>query len=184
MSKKLKKSTALARRRVATPARRVTAIARRPKMEVLPSPAANEGLSERTIVGMLGKIELKLTDKEEAILSEVVNVEDVRVKPSGQAYLSHPTYTRWFNRAFGRLGWSLVPAAAPMKNETGVVVVPYLLHVHGKPGGVRVRRAGVVRGQQPGADLRRRARGDGRERAAALREAHGRRARAVGSAVD
>jgi hypothetical protein len=133
MSKKLKKSTALARRRVATPARRVTAIARRPKMEVLPSPAANEGLSERTIVGMLGKIELKLTDKEEAILSEVVNVEDVRVKPSGQAYLSHPTYTRWFNRAFGRLGWSLVPAAAPMKNETGVVVVPYLLHIHGKP---------------------------------------------------
>lgn len=133
MSKKPKKSTALARRRVAAPARRVTALARRPKTEVLPAALPSEPLSERTIVGTLGKIELKLTDKEEAILSEEVDLDQVRVKPSGQAYLSHPTYTRWFNRAFGRLGWALVPAAAPMKNETGVVVVPYLLHIHGKP---------------------------------------------------
>ncbi len=125
MSKSTKRKTAPARRRV-------TALARRPKVDVLPAAPA-EPLSERTIVGMLGKIELKLTVREEAVLSEAVTVDDVRVKPSGQPYLSHPTYTKWFNRAFGRLGWMLVPAAAPMKNEEGVVVVPYLLHIHGKP---------------------------------------------------
>lgn len=134
MSKKPKReTTAVTRRRVTALARRVTELAHRPKVDVLPVAPPAEPLNERTIVGMLGKIEVTLSEREELVLSEPVNVADVRIKPSGQPYLSHPTYTKWFNRAFGRLGWTLVPAAAPMKNETGNVVVPYLLHIHGKP---------------------------------------------------
>ncbi len=45
---------------------------------------------------------------------------------------SHPSYTRWFNEAFGRLGWSLVPVGKPALSGRSVVC-PYVLFIHGKP---------------------------------------------------
>lgn len=83
-------------------------------------------------IGALGGVEVKLTDKEELILSEQVDEKTVLVKPTGQPYLSHPAYTRWFNRAFGRTGWSIVPAAKPLMQGRSVVC-PYVLYIHGKP---------------------------------------------------
>lgn len=90
-------------------------------------------LGEEAAIGQLGLAELKLTAEENAVLDEGVPVDRVLVKPSGNGviYLSHPDYTKWFNRAFGRLGWSLVPAAAPKKSGN-LVVRDYLLFVHGK----------------------------------------------------
>jgi hypothetical protein len=108
-------------------------------MDVLPAVAEPE--LERTIgeelisLGDLGLADVKLTDKEEAILNEPVPEAEVLLKPHKAyppAYLSHPSYTRWFNRAFGRLGWSLVPASKPL-TVSGQVVCAYLLHIHGKP---------------------------------------------------
>jgi len=90
------------------------------------------GLTDEIALGALGLVELKLTVQEEAVLNQPVDVRQVRIKPTGQVYLSHPTYTRWFNRAFGRTGWTLVPAAKAMKSETSVVC-PYVLYVHAKP---------------------------------------------------
>ena len=93
-------------------------------------------LGDDDAVGLLGQVEVKLTAEEEAILSEAVNPDDVRVKPSGQPYLSHPTYTRWFNRAFGRLGWAIVPLSKPARTVEGSkvsVVCPYMLYIHGQP---------------------------------------------------
>lgn len=106
-------------------------------MSVLPPlPDVDRSLSEDNVsLGELGLVEVKLTDQEEAVLNEPVPEAEVLLKPHSSfppAYLSHPSYTRWFNRAFGRLGWSLVPASKPMK-ASGAVVCAYLLHIHGKP---------------------------------------------------
>jgi len=89
-------------------------------------------LTEDVILGALGLTELKLTDHEESILARPVNESDVLIKPSGQPYLSHPTYTRWFNEAFGRLGWSLVPRSKPAMQGNSVVQ-GYVLYIHGQP---------------------------------------------------
>jgi hypothetical protein len=88
-------------------------------------------------VGDLGLAEVKLTEIEEAVLSEAVRVEDVAIKDSGEIYLPHIVYTRWFNRAFGRTGWSLVPVGKPTKatpeGKATQVIIPYVLHVHRQP---------------------------------------------------
>lgn len=91
-------------------------------------------------LGALGLVEMKLTAKEEAVLSERVNPDDVMWKPSKKngprdiPYLSHPVYTKWFNRAFGRIGWNLVPIGKPVRDPvTNVVLLPYVLHVHKLP---------------------------------------------------
>lgn len=95
-------------------------------------------LGELATVGALGLAEIKLTDAEEKVLSEPVNISDVLLKPKVKggppeiAYLPHIVYTRWFHRAFGRTGWACVPTSAP-KKVNNLVLVPYLLYVHGVP---------------------------------------------------
>lgn len=89
-------------------------------------------LGELATVGALGLAEVKLTAEEEAVLSEAVNPQDILVRDGGIAYLPHIVYTRWFNRAFGRTGWAIVPTSAPKKVDN-VVLVPYLLYIHGVP---------------------------------------------------
>lgn len=90
-------------------------------------------------LGSLGLVELKLTKAEEAALSAPVNPAEILWRPSKRdgppdiPYLPHITYTRWFNRAFGRTGWNLVPIGKPTKSDTNVVLLPYVLHVHGTP---------------------------------------------------
>jgi hypothetical protein len=92
----------------------------------------NGTLGEEAALGALGLVEIKLTDAEEAILAQPVPVTAVLIKPTGQPYLSHPSYTQWFNRAFGRLGWAIVPKAKPrMADKT--ISCPYILYIHGKP---------------------------------------------------
>lgn len=101
-------------------------------------------LSETPSVGSHGTIELKLSKAEELELATPVDEVDVLIKPTGQPYLPHRCYTLWFNRAFGRFGWALVPRGTPVKHpiadkEDGgkkgrhLVMVPYQLHVHGHP---------------------------------------------------
>lgn len=124
-----KASTALAR----IPKPRVTAIQINDPHQMLERAGV---LGDEAAVGVLGQVEIKLTKAEELVLSEAVNPVDVRMKPSGQPYLSHPTYTAWFNRAFGRLGWAIVPQSKPIRTVNGKkvsVVCPYLLYIHGHP---------------------------------------------------
>lgn len=135
------------------PARRratSTALVRRPKLVALiPRSASASTVSYGNgytvaadgslMLGALGLVELKLTEKEEQVLSERVPVEKVEWKPRVKdgppeiAYLPHHVYTHWLNRAFGRTGWTLVPIGKPVKSDGNVVLVPYVLHVHGKP---------------------------------------------------
>lgn len=96
-------------------------------------------------LGAFGLVELKLTTKEEEVLSETVDPRKIlwraREKdgPPVIPYYPHQEYTRWFNRAFGRTGWQLVPIAKPgiarsEKNPAQQTITqPYILHVHGKP---------------------------------------------------
>ena len=84
------------------------------------------------MLGELGLAEIKFTKAEEKVLSEPVPLLEVRIKPTGQPYIPHPGYTRWFNRAFGRGGWNLVPVSKPMRSGSSVVC-PYVLFIHGKP---------------------------------------------------
>lgn len=89
-------------------------------------------LGEVATVGALGLSELKLTSDEEKVLARPVNPQDILVRDGGIAYLPHIVYTRWFNDAFGRVGWAIVPTGKPQRADN-VVVVPYMLYVHGKP---------------------------------------------------
>lgn len=89
-------------------------------------------LGELATVGALGLAELKLTDREEAVLARPVNPADIMVRDGGIAYLPHIVYTRWFGEAFGRTGWSIVPTSRPQR-VGNVVLIPYLLYVHGVP---------------------------------------------------
>lgn len=95
-------------------------------------------LGDVATVGSLGLAELKLTAEEDRILGEPVNVNDVMLKPKVKggppeiAYLPHIVYTRWFHKAFGRTGWAVVPTSAP-KKVGSLIMVPYLLYVHGVP---------------------------------------------------
>lgn len=89
-------------------------------------------LEEDLDIGLFGTVEIKFTPEEEAILSEPVNLEDVRVLPSGAVYLPHIVYTRWLNRAIGRGRWALKPLSKPALSN-GQVIVPYHLMIHGHP---------------------------------------------------
>lgn len=85
-------------------------------------------------LGDLGLVtDIVLPPHAEAILNEAVNIEDVLIKPNGSPYLSHPAYTKWFNRAFGRFQWALRAVGKPKQGGGNSVVQPFLLHVLGKP---------------------------------------------------
>lgn len=91
-----------------------------------------ERLTEDPMTLNFGVVAMSFTEKEELVMSEDVNVADIRIKPSGQPYVSHPTYTKWLNRAFGRGRWHMRPLAKPAKAGNSVVV-PYSLMVRGVP---------------------------------------------------
>lgn len=132
MTKQRKKKRAPARPKKAKPS---TALARREetRVEILPPPdPAARTVDAGLMLGELGLVELKLKPKEEQTLARPVALERVRIKPTGQVYLPHQDYTRWFNEAFGRLGWSLVPIGKPILQGSSVVC-PYVLYIHGKP---------------------------------------------------
>jgi hypothetical protein len=117
-------------------ARRAKPASRPKRVELLP-PAANaleptRVLQDGITIGELGLVELKLTPAEEAVCAEPVRVEHVMVKPNGAPYLPHARYTAWLNRAFGRLGWALVPVGKPVISNSSVVC-PYVLHIHKQP---------------------------------------------------
>lgn len=119
-----KASTALA-------VRRPQVIISDPKGVMQPQQPVGQ-LGELATVGALGLAEIKLTEAEEKVLAEQVNPSDILVRDGGIAYLPHIAYTRWFNRAFGRTGWAIVPTAAPKKSDN-LVLIPYLLYIHGVP---------------------------------------------------
>ena len=124
-----KRSKPKARARV-----RSTALVRQaPAVPVVQAePVPERILTEGTHLGELGLVEIKFTAAEEKVLSEPVPVDRIRIKPDGAIYLPHADYTRWFNRAFGRGGWTLIPVGVPtLANKT--VVCPYVLYIHGKP---------------------------------------------------
>lgn len=130
------------------PARKpTTALVRRSKVvdaEVMPPGSKDVGgyvvAADGSLqLGALGLVELVLTAKEESVLAEPVPIEKIEWKPRVKdgppeiPYLPHHVYTGWLNRAFGRMGWSLVPIGKPVKTEEGVVLLPYVLHVHKLP---------------------------------------------------
>lgn len=93
-------------------------------------------LTDDVALGDVGLVEVKINAKEEKILAEPVNIADIRVKPTGAAYLPHQVYTRWMHRAFGRTGWAIVPCSKPtISGDKGRKTVnqPYILHIHGRP---------------------------------------------------
>jgi hypothetical protein len=114
--------------------RRSTALVVRPKEVpvIQAEPVPERTLTEGTHLGELGLVRVDLTPEQEKILDEPVPEHLVRVKPDGSVYLPHAHYTRWFNRAFGRGGWAVVPVGLPaMVSRT--VVCPYVLYINGKP---------------------------------------------------
>lgn len=127
-----KKTTALARRRKAAP--QPTALMRVSD----PNGMLSQPLQDGPVLGSFALVEVKLTKREEKVLARKVSVDAVQIKPTGQPYLPHAFYRRWFSEAFGRMGWQLRPVnnplRAPAKHEKAIQVVRgYLLYIHGKP---------------------------------------------------
>jgi hypothetical protein len=141
-AKRASSSTALVRRsELKTIDRQLAALAQR--TELLPAGGREGAINEGMALGALGLVELKLTAKEEQVLNERVDPARVlwrprkRGGPADIPYLPHQDYTRWFNRAFGRTGWALVPvgkpALTPGRQGQQTITCPYILHIHGKP---------------------------------------------------
>jgi hypothetical protein len=79
-----------------------------------------------------------LDEKAETVLNEALKPEEVSIRPDGLVYLPWTWYADRLNRAFGRLGWGLVPQAGPMKQDMGnnvLVVWGHWLVVRGVPVG-------------------------------------------------
>lgn len=127
---KRKRPPARAKRPSTALARRPAAVIDRPQA-ILPASTSLQ-LTDDAALGLLGQVEVKLTDAEERVLARPAQLQDVSLKPTGQPYLSHPVYTRWFNEAFGRLGWAIVPVSKPLRQDHHVVQ-PYVLYIHGQP---------------------------------------------------
>lgn len=145
MSKKAKKAT---RKRTVSKstaiARRDNSIQKAPQPELLPAEYNYQALGDSPVLAELGTVQVKLTEAEEKVLAEDVIAADVLIKPTGQPYLPHAKYRKWFDRALGRFAWSLVPKAKPIKvtlppgrdqevSTRHVVLVPYMLYVKGAP---------------------------------------------------
>jgi hypothetical protein len=139
MTKKQAKTTALARRRRLALVRGNRRKQPDTNAIVTASPDPRSmTLGDDPYIGALGLVEVKLTTEEEIVLQRPVQFNDVLVKPTGQPYLSHPTYTKWLNDAFGRTGWGLTPASkaiAGQPDDRGrvTIVQSYVLYIHGKP---------------------------------------------------
>lgn len=97
----------------------------------------NPALPERRLTAeplaiTVGVIPVKFTKDEEQVLGREVNTADIRIKPTGVPYISHPAYTRWLNEAFGRGQWTLVEISTPTKGGN-TVLIKYALLVRGVP---------------------------------------------------
>lgn len=127
MQKRKKPAKPARRRRSHVDMKKVNAaIARGPgELRYLP-------LGEDPQVSDVGLVDVQFTAEEEKILGEKVKPADVQVKTNGELFLSHIFYTRWFNRAFGRAGWAIVPRSKAKRLLAGTSV-HYVLTVHGKP---------------------------------------------------
>lgn len=82
-----------------------------------------------------------LDDKAEAVLGEPLKPEEVAIRPDGLVYLPWTWYADRLNRAFGRLGWGLIPQAGPQSRNEGnavLVVWGHWLVVRGTPVGFEV----------------------------------------------
>lgn len=123
------------------PARKTTpstslAVVKAPRPELVRE-EDNPALPERRLTAeplaiTVGVVPVKFSKAEEQVLCREVNPSDIRIKPTGVPYVSHPTYTRWLNEAFGRGQWTLVEISTPTKGGT-TVLIKYALLVRGVP---------------------------------------------------
>lgn len=121
-------------------ARTKVALAKAKRMpEVLPAmpPPAVMQLGDDPSFGQLGLQPVALTEQQEQILGEKVDSARVLIKPTGAVYYSHIDYTRWFNRAFGRTQWALVPVAKPKlsdipQRKEKLATQVFLLYINGR----------------------------------------------------
>lgn len=82
---------------------------------------------------------LVLDDNAQTVLAEPLDEKDVKIRPDGLVYLPWTWYAERLNRAFGRLGWGLIPQSAPISKDMGgnmvLVVWGHWLVVRGVPVG-------------------------------------------------
>src|SRR5712664_1731986 len=52
-----------------------------------------------------------ISPEAEAVLNEPLPDDEVDIRPDGLIYASHEYVVRQLNRAFGRMGWTLVPGS-------------------------------------------------------------------------
>lgn len=131
MAKKKQRGTPTRRKK--SP-KKSTALVQQPKAEVIDAHVIPDArtIGDGIVLGELGLVEVRLSQEEERALSEPVPIESVKILPTGQVYAPHTEYTKLFNRAFGRLGWSIVPVGKPALAQR-TVICPYILYIHGKP---------------------------------------------------
>jgi len=68
--------------------------------------------------------QMVLTPEQEALLDEPTPVEEIEIRPDGIIYVSHEYLRRKLNKAFGRMGWTLVPGS-PLTRRPATDPVEY-----------------------------------------------------------
>jgi hypothetical protein len=86
---------------------------------------------------------LELDDNAQKVLSEPMNMADIKIRPDGNVYLSWTWYASRLNRAFGIARWGLIPQGMPMSKPHGtygdiLIVWGHWLVVNGKPIGFAI----------------------------------------------
>lgn len=133
-SERARRDARLKRTTKAEPAPSTALVVRDAQVVAEPDRVVNEGFN----IGQLGLVELKLTEAEREMMKAPVNVADIEIKPTGQAYLPHPVYTLRLNEIFGVGRWMLVPVSKPALGPGTVegaqtVICDYVLYIHGQP---------------------------------------------------
>lgn len=84
---------------------------------------ADEKIPQRDL--MITKVDantigtLELTPEAEAILSDPLKDEDIKIRPDGFLYLQWTWYADRLGRAFGKVGWGMIPQGAPQTMPQG-----------------------------------------------------------------
>ena len=86
---------------------------------------------------------LELDDNAQAVLSEPMNMTDIKIRPDGNVYLAWTWYASRLNRAFGIARWGLIPHGMPMSKPHGaygdmLIAWGHWLIVNGKPIGFAI----------------------------------------------
>jgi hypothetical protein len=111
------------------PASGTDEVAVRPTGDVVPG--TEDAAPEAT--PYVGASAAPVTPEQAAVLREPVPADAYDIKPTGEVFVSHVHYRRILNKAFGPLGWAIIPQGpARIDQSDNQMYRPYALYADGR----------------------------------------------------